>query len=294
MFYNDLRDYHNNKFIIDRLEEILEIYGWNTFFYLATIHLKNPIISLMILADAIIYDNRYIFDNKIHVNHELNKINRNTTSLLRKEIYNKILDIIKMNFKTLEENDPITINKYICYLINNGYLSVNKTIKYKNTSEIDYNFAYKVLLGSGVCRNIASLTTDIFKILGFEAYDLILYNYFEKDLLHAITMVVYNEKIYFFDNLNKVNYNKKSILLKDDKNLKFYIPCFYLDKENEYYKAIKEIYKHRFSFEKNKEIYEKYKQEVNVDYNLMHVPKQLKKVYSKNKKNFNDFVNTYY
>lgn len=294
MFYNDLRDYHNNKFVINRLEEILSIYGWNTFMYIVTITFKNPVMSLMFLFDVIIYNYKYIYNNKVGVNHELNKINQNTTSLLRSEIYNKILNNIKSNFKTLQENDPIIINKYICYLINNGYLSVNKTIKYKNTNEKDKNFAYKILLGFGVCRNITSLTTDIFKILGYEAYDLILYNYFNKENMHAVTMVVYEEKIYFFDNLNKTVYDKKSFVLKDNKNSILYIPCFYLDNEDKYYKALKKIYNERVSFEKIKEVYEKYKQVIIDDYNLILPPKQLKRIYIKNKKNIKNFIKTYY
>ena len=292
--YNDLRDFHNNKFIIDRLEEILGVYGWNTFLYVVTIILKESYALPIVLFDSLIYSHKYITENIVKVNHELNIINKSYTLNLRKQIYNSILENISLRFKDGFVSDPITTNKYICHIINNGYLSLDKKINKKNMRDNDPNFAYNILRGFGVCRNFAYLTTDIFRSLGFEAYDLVLYNYFNKEELHAITMVLYDEKLYFFDNLNKADYNKKLIVLNDNKTSKMFVPIFYLDKNDHIYKAIKEIYKNRFSLEKVKEIYEKYKQIKNEDYYFKTYPKELKKIYTDNKKNYKNFIKTYY
>jgi len=294
MKYGDLRDYHNESFIIRRLEEILIIYGFDVLLYLSTIILKNPFYCLALFFDTAIYNRNLIKRNRIEVCHELNLINKNDTLKLREQIYHEILEKIKFRFKDKVITDPVKTNKYIYHIIRSGYLSKDKQLNIKNVSDKDNNFAYSILRGFGVCRNITYLTTDIFRILGFEAYDLILYDYFKKDEMHAITMVLHNEKLYFFDNLNLVNYTKGAYVLRDTKNSVFYMPVFYLESSDMRYKVLSYVTKERAPFDKVRNVYETYEQQKCENYIPLSYPKELKKIYTDNKKNYRKFLDTYY
>lgn len=68
----------------------------------------------------------------------------------------------KMN-KTFGFNEPISIYTMFNYLIGHGYLSKDKTFRIQNNSytSLSWLSGADVINGSGVCRHIASMLTDI-------------------------------------------------------------------------------------------------------------------------------------
>lgn len=226
--FNDLRDYHNYRFFLDRLEECLGILaskGVFAFLYSLDGGLDSKLfLSILLLFEMAVCDYNLISINNRKVIGELNSINKGEILKSRKILYSEIVENVSKRLNVNVIHNPTLINNYIYYLIKNGYLSINKKFDVRNVRDNDLNFGFNVIRGFGMCRNIAFLTTDIFKSVGYEAYNLYLCNCSNEGNYHAITMVVYDEKLYFFDNLNNVVFSKKNDALFIDGSPDKYVP----------------------------------------------------------------------
>jgi len=150
--------------------------------------------------------------------------------------YNNIIKDISLFYKNdLKINNPI--EAYICYtsMIKLGYFSDNYDYKYQVASnEVIGNYGINIIDGNGVCRNNASLLTDVMSSMGYDAYTICcnlintnkpidketyIYNnhllrkktsildfdinFDTKEIAnHAVTVVKYNDKLYIFDPTN--------------------------------------------------------------------------------------------
>ena len=218
-YYNDLRDYHNQKFIKENLKDF--IYSSILIMCSNNIKIGYPIIQILynlnILEIYIINTNR---NKKIYDKLEIRK-----KSIQRNSLYNEILNNIVLYIKENNITNPINIMKLLHKVIFNGYLSYNK--KFKNINPNEKNLIdspYQVILGKGVCRNINILTTDIFKKLNYEATDVFCTIYNKDNMIrHIITKVKYNNNFYYLDTQNnRVLDLKNNIFVMD--NIYTYVP----------------------------------------------------------------------
>ena len=95
----------------------------------------------------------------------------------------------------------------------NGELSYKKKFITINLVEEDYNYSYQIINGNGVCRSFAQITTDIFRRLGYDAYEIFCTDLNNK-MCHLITMVKYKNKTYYLDTYNNVEYTYESDCFK--------------------------------------------------------------------------------
>ena len=94
-----------------------------------------------------------------------------------REKYNLYIKRLSLYFKELNLDDPLDIGLYFSSMLHSGDLSVTKNFKYKLIkNDRDYKYSgilgSRILSGYGVCRNMSALLTDLYKELGYDAYDL--------------------------------------------------------------------------------------------------------------------------
>ena len=122
--------------------------------------------------------------------------------------------------KTFDLKDPYEIYALYYYLYKNGYLSINKDFKYDvdaKSNDIASLMGCNVLSGSGVCRHISGLLSDIMCDYGMD----------------AINMSVYGSNYFIvFDTFTLFGKNKEE--------LKKWMEEYVVDKES-YYSALLEI-----------------------------------------------------
>ena len=87
------------------------------------------------------------------------------------------------NYNQLNEifdfDNPIQIYVMYNYLLEKGYLSVNKKFEYLNQAEKDIKILYgaDVIMGKGCCRHISAMLTDILNDYGIESSQLGVYSF---------------------------------------------------------------------------------------------------------------------
>lgn len=271
MYYGDLRDYHNKKFLTYNIERKIRF-----------------LIYIIGLSDG----------NCFYKESKLNYFNDNYLKSEIKIIYNQIIDNVCKYILSLNIDDPNYIMVVLNKLIYSGFISYKKHFKWKNVAskEID-EMAYQVINGQGVCRNITQLSTDIFKKLGYEAYDLFcLPNKESTKISHMLTMVKYNNKTYYLDVTNNISFNHKNGCLYNNKHsfviINFYEYNLNLLNKNDLYLMIEYYNKRRTNKDITKCMFEKL-DDVCIDFSTNLELNDLSSVYKKNKKLYKKFKYMY-
>ncbi len=88
--------------------------------------------------------------------------------------YSCVIDNLVEFFKELKiDNSPVKIFATYVYMYRSGYLSHNKHFEYSiDMLDLPRITGLDVLRGTGVCRSISSMLTDIYRNLGYESYNL--------------------------------------------------------------------------------------------------------------------------
>ena len=289
-YYNDLRDYHNQKFINENFKDFL----YSNILILSSNNIKIgfPIIQILCYINILeLYIIETIRNKKI-----FNKLEMRKRSDKIKLLYNKILDNIVFYIKEKNVENPIDIMNLLHTIIYNGYLSYNKKFKNMNPDEKDLTESpFQVILGKGVCRNINILATDIFKKLNYESIDIFCTLYNKNNVVcHVITKVKYDNKIYYLDTQNNQSLDLKNNIFKV-KNIDAFEPVNIINKQYNndeiielirYYR-IKRSIKDLSEIIKNQEInIQESKSESINKLNTYEVYKQNKKLYKKFKKTY--------
>lgn len=134
------------------------------------------------------------------------------------KLYDGIVENTAQMIKNLNITEPTQIFSFYIALLSNNYFSNTPfTYNTENNYDIDGSFGIEVMTGSGACRHTADLLTDIYKELGFEAYNMVNYvelenqNVLSKTLHniygnHSITIVNNNGTLYGYDTTNFMVY----------------------------------------------------------------------------------------
>ncbi len=90
-----------------------------------------------------------------------------------KVYYDEIIDRFINLANNLELTDPIEIFSLYVYMYRGGYLSNNHNFQYHtDMKDLALLNGLDVIRGSGVCRSITSMLTDIYKKMGFRSSNL--------------------------------------------------------------------------------------------------------------------------
>lgn len=90
-----------------------------------------------------------------------------------KEYYNKIIDNFISFANSLDIKDPIEIFSLYVYMYRGGYLSYNRQFTYDiDMKDLSLLNGLDVIRGTGVCRSISSMLTDIYQRMGFNSSNL--------------------------------------------------------------------------------------------------------------------------
>ena len=90
-----------------------------------------------------------------------------------KEYYNKVIDNFISFAQSLDIKDPIEIFSLYVYLYRGGYLSYNHQFTYDiDMKDLSLLNGLDVIRGTGVCRSISSMLTDIYQRIGFNSSNL--------------------------------------------------------------------------------------------------------------------------
>lgn len=104
-----------------------------------------------------------------------------------------IYDVILDNYVNLNNlfgfSSPIEVYSFFQYLIQNGYLSLNKVFKAKDGKVFDFFInnhlsGLNIFNGAGVCRHTSRLLSDVFNRLGFEG-----------DMVYCFSYTNFDDKI---------------------------------------------------------------------------------------------------
>lgn len=91
-----------------------------------------------------------------------------------KEYYSKIIENYSKFLDELELSNPVSISSMFSNMVEDGYLSVDKTFNFDRRKVYDYSRfgGVNIINGHGVCRHYASLLTDILNNRNIEAINL--------------------------------------------------------------------------------------------------------------------------
>lgn len=90
-----------------------------------------------------------------------------------KSRYDEIINNISEFYKSIELLDPVSIFATYVYMYRSGYFSHNQNFRYSfNMLDLAKLNGLDVIRGTGVCRSIASLLTDIYNKMGMNSYNL--------------------------------------------------------------------------------------------------------------------------
>lgn len=218
--YNDLRDYHERKFIKENFIKLtfinINIFGLYTTFKISSylpnsISKTSAVISQTTIYIAGIIDTLHTGLKKIEKN--IQEIDLKEILIVRNKIYSQIISNVVTYIKNNNINNPVDIIHLLHDMIMNGELSYKKKFITINLVEEDYNYSYQIINGNGVCRSFAQITTDIFRSLGYDAYEIFCTDLNNK-MCHLITMVKYKNKTYYLDTYNNVEYTYESDCFK--------------------------------------------------------------------------------
>ena len=91
-----------------------------------------------------------------------------------KEKYDLYVDKIAEYIKSKNITDPLDVGFYFCRLLYSGNLSLNNDFEYCKIEDDEDNeyqgiLGARIVSGYGVCRNMASILTDVYKKLNIDA-----------------------------------------------------------------------------------------------------------------------------
>ena len=111
-----------------------------------------------------------------------------------KTMYDKVIENTTILMEELDITDPVSIETMYVYLYRNGYLSANHTFEYNSSmKDLPQLLGMDVVRGSGVCRSIASMLSDIYREFGFN--ESVLSVYAGSDILKAMKEDSINTKL---------------------------------------------------------------------------------------------------
>ena len=121
-----------------------------------------------------------------------------------KEKYDIYVDKLAKHIERKNIIDSLDIGFYFCRLLYSGNLSLNNDFKYCKVKDDEDNYyqgilGARVISGYGVCRNMASVLTDVYKKMGIDAtYLAVKTKMLDKDG-HAVCLVKSNDGAFIFD-----------------------------------------------------------------------------------------------
>lgn len=129
---------------------------------------------------------------------------RDNYYLSLKEKYDIYIDKVARYIENKNITDPLDIGFYFCRLLYSGNLSLNNGFEYCEIKD-DEDSCYQGILGAriisgyGVCRNIASILTDVYKKMGIDATYLVVKNKKIDKETHAVCLIKDNNGAFIFD-----------------------------------------------------------------------------------------------
>lgn len=290
--YGDLRDYHNYEFNYNNF--VMSSNSCIALFIYSTLMKINPICAIIYLFPSLFQVVKF----KFYLNSYFNKIDKRSLLLKRKKIYNQVLDVLCNFIKKNNITDPIGIMNLLSNIIKNGNLSYKHNFTFDNVLIEPLELSsYQVLIGCGVCRNVNQLATDVFKKLGYNAYDIFctdVSNLFA--VSHLITLVEYNNNSYYLDVSNNVNYDCKDFYLSSNGENEFIIVNVF---SSNFSKIDPKTIVILCDYYKNKRSYKELKRcffdtlPNSISSNIESINLNTKEVYYKNRKLYRKFKDTY-
>ena len=120
-----------------------------------------------------------------------------------KSRYDEIINNTSNFYKSIELLEPVSIFATYVYMYRSGYFSHNQKFRYSfNMLDLAKLSGMDVIRGTGVCRSISSLLTDIYTQMGLTSYNL--------------AVSVTKEKLSKMEELNPISLEKE---LKEDSKL---------------------------------------------------------------------------
>lgn len=90
-----------------------------------------------------------------------------------KSRYDEIINNTSVFYKSIELSEPVSIFATYVYMYRSGYFSHNQKFRYSfNMLDLAKLNGLDVIRGTGVCRSISSLLTDIYTRMGLTSYNL--------------------------------------------------------------------------------------------------------------------------
>jgi len=90
-----------------------------------------------------------------------------------KSRYDEIINNTSVFYKSIELSEPVSIFATYVYMYRSGYFSHNQKFRYSfNMLDLAKLNGLDVIRGTGVCRSISSLLTDIYTQMGLTSYNL--------------------------------------------------------------------------------------------------------------------------
>ncbi len=121
-----------------------------------------------------------------------------------KEKYDIYVDKLAKHIERQNITDPLDIGFYFCKLLYSGNLSLNNDFKYCKVDGDEDNYyqgilGARIISGYGVCRNMASVLTDVYKKIGIDStYLVVKIKKIDKNG-HAVCLVKSNDGAFIFD-----------------------------------------------------------------------------------------------
>lgn len=135
--------------------------------------------------------------------------------IMRKNIKNIVNNIINLSEKIdIKDNYELSLCNLYAYLLNNGFLSIDKTFDY-SIDNIKHNYFNNIMLGYGCCRNISDGLKEVLDAA--EVKNCVLsttFNLFSNDSEHCLNLVIGDKKYFMYDITNMYFIRKSLNLLR--------------------------------------------------------------------------------
>lgn len=134
---------------------------------------------------------------------------------MRKNIKNITNNIINLFEKfDIEDDSELSLCNLYAYLLNEGYLSIDKEFNY-NVDDIKHDYFNNIMLGYGCCRNISDGLKEVLDAA--EVKNCVLsttFNLFSSDSEHCLNLVIEDKKYFVYDITNMYFIRKSLNLLR--------------------------------------------------------------------------------
>lgn len=202
--------YKYAKYYLTKMEEKYIDKGIESLVTLGTFAtaLESPILlgGVTLTGIATFIDLLSLRDLNMQYNSYLNHLsNIQDKDYLRiKEKYDIYVDKIAKHIESKNITDPLDVGFYFCRLLHSGKLSLNNEFKYCKVKGDEDNYyqgilGARIISGYGVCRNMASILTDVYKKMGIDATYLIVKTKIIDKETHAVCLIKSNDGAYIFD-----------------------------------------------------------------------------------------------